>query len=416
MPASEPADPDASFPATPFFSTPQQRVALARERFFDEGVRPSGLVSETVIQSWTRCLGARRSPDERIAFDPVSKARIGSVLERNRQLLDAAQSDLCELEIALAGTSCKAFLTSPDGVIVHATPTAREEGGLMPIVARVGVVVGEDNIGTAAPGVVARTGEACVVNGAEHFFTGIGRMYCAAAPIRDARGEVAAVLDLSSEVGMFGFDAAAMVKVYATNIENRLLEAQSAERLLLRFQASPSLLFTPLEGLAAVDGQGRVRSVNASAASLLGQRRVLGDDVSVEALFGIDLEGLLDLSMSVRAWPQRVPSGLLLWIQVHSQGPAVRAPRIKDTSFAGWLPTPEGLPNEPAADATALDGLPSQAPAEAETLHDSNRALIESTLAACRGNVSRAARRLGVSRGLLYRRLAQWRDAGTADD
>jgi sigma-54 dependent transcriptional regulator, acetoin dehydrogenase operon transcriptional activator AcoR len=31
--------------------------------------------------------------------------------------------------------------------------------------------------------------------------------------------------------------------------------------------------------------------------------------------------------------------------------------------------------------------------------------IIERTLADCRGNISRAARRLGVSRGLLYRRL-----------
>ena len=43
------------------------------------------------------------------------------------------------------------------------------------------------------------------------------------------------------------------------------------------------------------------------------------------------------------------------------------------------------------------------------TLDHANRALIEATLAACDGNVSRAARRLGVSRGLLYRRLGEWR-------
>ena len=34
-------------PAQPFFSTPKQRLALARQRYFEEGVRPSGLVSES---------------------------------------------------------------------------------------------------------------------------------------------------------------------------------------------------------------------------------------------------------------------------------------------------------------------------------------------------------------------------------
>jgi transcriptional regulator of acetoin/glycerol metabolism len=41
---------------------------MAREQFFEEGQRPSGLVPEPVIQSWSRCMGSRRKPDERIEF------------------------------------------------------------------------------------------------------------------------------------------------------------------------------------------------------------------------------------------------------------------------------------------------------------------------------------------------------------
>ena len=47
------------------------------------------------------------------------------------------------------------------------------------------------------------------------------------------------------------------------------------------------------------------------------------------------------------------------------------------------------------------------------SLHEANRHLIDRTLAACQGNVSRAARELGVSRGLIYRRLRQ---AGAAPE
>ena len=58
-------------PSQLFFRTPEQRTALAREQFFEEGIRPSGVVSETVIQSWDRCrqLGYRR--DKLPALDPV---------------------------------------------------------------------------------------------------------------------------------------------------------------------------------------------------------------------------------------------------------------------------------------------------------------------------------------------------------
>src|SRR5450755_2375351 len=69
---------NAPLPAHPFFSTPEQRLALARERFFEQGIRPSGLVGEAVIQSWSRCVQARRDPGEAIAFNPVTESRIHS--------------------------------------------------------------------------------------------------------------------------------------------------------------------------------------------------------------------------------------------------------------------------------------------------------------------------------------------------
>lgn len=391
-----PVKPSASrrgegLPSAPFFATPEQRIALARERFFQDGVRPSGLVPELVIQSWTRCMGARRAPDEAVSFDPVSKARVSTVLARNRLLLEAARGELSELDAALAGTRCKALLTSHDGVVVHATPTDGSDGVLMPIITRVGVDLGESAIGTGAPGVAARTGEIALVHGAEHFFSGNSVMYCAAAPIRDARGDVAAVLDLSSEAEMFRFDAASMVNLYATAIENRLLAAQARSQLLLRFQASPSLLHTPLAALAAVNGDGRVAWLNGSGASLMGCERVPAWNARAEALFGLDVEGLLALSHHGRPQPLRLPSGLTLWVEARLDG---RAP-VEPVDAAAI---------EPAA-LEAADGSADAAPA---TLRDANRHLIEQTLAECKGNVSRTARRLGVSRGLLYRRLRAW--------
>ena len=73
-------------PAQPFFSTPQQRLALARQRYFEEGTRPSGLVSEGVIQSWSRCVQARRDPGEHIAFNPVTPSRVHSALARSEHI------------------------------------------------------------------------------------------------------------------------------------------------------------------------------------------------------------------------------------------------------------------------------------------------------------------------------------------
>lgn len=390
MPARYPSDPGQ--PAGPFFATPEQRAALARERFFEEGVRPSGLVPEPVIQSWSRCIGAHRQPDETVAFDPITRARIASALMRNRQLIEAASEDLAQLDAALAGTSVKAMLTSHDGVVVHATPTGSHEGTLLPMVARIGVDIGELSVGTGAPGVAARTGEVCIVRGSEHFFSCMSPLYCAAAPIRDASGDVVAALDLSSEAEMFRFDAGAMVKLYATAIENRLLTAQARSQLLLRFQTSPMLLPTPFVGLAAVRGDGRVAWLNGAGASLLGCERVPAWEARAEALFGLDVEQLLVRLHDGRPQPLRLPSGLTLWLEAQLD-PGVAAALLPSAALVPVAAEPEPLVPEPEPPAT---------------LRDANRSLIETTLRECNGNISRTARRLGVSRGLLYRRLRDW--------
>lgn len=182
--------PPAPLPSNPFYATRQDRVALARERYFERGERPSGLVSEPVLQSWTRCLGASRSPDEKISFDPVSKIRTATLLTHNRALIEAARDPIAELETVIAGSQARAMLTCSEGVVLIASRPTPGDGPLLLTAARVGVNIAEDAVGTGAPGVAVRTGEVCHVRGGEHFFRCLASLHCAAAPVRDASGRI----------------------------------------------------------------------------------------------------------------------------------------------------------------------------------------------------------------------------------
>ena len=390
-------DPSTALPAQPFFSTPQQRLTLARQRYFEEGVRPSGLVSESVIQSWSRCVQSHRNPVERIAFDPVTPSRIHSALIRSRLLLEAAAADLVQLETTLAGTTCTAILTDPQGVVVHATRSAADHGEvLLPLARRVGVNLDEAHVGTGAPGVTLRTGQACTVLGGEHFFSNLKVLHCAAAPIRDVRGQLAAVLDVSSESRPFGFDAAAVVALYATTIENQLLRAQSTEHIVVHLQTAPSLLGTPMEGLVGLDTHGRIAWINNVAARLLGV--VQGEaGLRVNEVFGLDPNRLARLTREGSASAHRLPNGLNLWLaaRMQSRDGAVRSFTLGAAATASPEPAPAAV--QPVA-----------AP-PAGTLRDNDRQLIAQAVQACGGNVSRAARALGVSRGRVYRHLKEAR-------
>lgn len=397
--------PGGNAPRQLFFQTAEQRTALARQMFFDEGVRPSGLVSEAVIQSWMRCMAARSKATQGVAFDPVTPSRLHSTLNRNRELLQAAGEELHSMEASLAGTDCRVLLTDPHGVIVHATqsPLAPRQP-ILQVASRVGVNIAEGAVGTTAPGIVVKTGQACTVTGAEHFYNCLGIFQCAAAPIHDVQGRLAAVLDVSVESRAFGFDAASVVGLYATSIENRLLQAQSRDHLVLSFQASPSLLGTPLEALAGITPDGHVAWLNGVGARLMG---ALPEARDAEMVFGLMLAELLDLVRCNVPKPARLPSGLGVWLRVRLQA-------LDGADFNHAV----GLALPAAAGLAVQDALPDAVapnpPAPEPTLGDYNRQLVETTLAACSGNIARAARTLGVSRGTLYRRLRRDAPQGAA--
>ncbi len=493
--------------ASPFFHTAEERVDEARQRYFERGVRPSGLVGDCVIQSWSRCLKAGRRPDEQPVFDPISRSRVSAVLERNQALLDAAAPEFDQLEAALAGTGCKPVLVDRRGIVVRAGP-----GGSSPLLdvsCRIGVDLGELNFGSTAPGISAFDDAACTVSGGEHFYGVLRQIHCAAAPIHNRAGQVVGVLDLSVEGRPFAFDASSLVRLSALAIENRLLAAPHREQVVVAFQTRASLLDTPFVALAAFDTHGRLAWSNPAAATLLptSGNGSMGSDrpidrqhpLDVRELFGVGMDVLLQLAAdtggagigngaghavgtngvdSVDGGRYRrdgsraivLPHGLLVWVRVVPPAATARSPRRApgDHGFgdpSALSPVEMSMAGAAAAadpgSVTSLESAPTGvAPSESEpagllgprdsehgrrtpgastadgtqrhasrdstdprtalaatstpdaaghcSLDAANRALIEATLQRHRGNVSKAARELGVSRGLLYRRLRAW--------
>lgn len=407
-----------------FYATKAERVELAKRRYFDEGLLPSGVVSEAVFQSWARCQRLHTRPSEEVVFQPVTTSRTHLALQKNRALHEAWLEELPQLQAILQTTSCAAMLTDATGVLIGASCAGRSHEHLMPVATRIGVNLSEEAVGTTAPGVVARTGQPVCVQGAEHFFDDVRAMNCAAAPIRDVRGRLAGVLDISSESIPFSFDVASVVGLYAGAIENRLLIAQAGEHLILRLQVAPSLLDSPMAGLIGIDTAGRLVWRNAIASRLLGLPPTEQQEAttSVETALGARISELASLPRSAAA-ALRLPNGLMVWARSEMRAPdghrdvvpafpsvAPNRPAAATASDLSLSPSPPPSVPEPGPAEAPARAAPSPTGANARdealiTLRDSDRDLIARALADCGGNVSKAARKLGVSRGLIYRRL-----------
>ncbi|MEY4979828.1 MAG: hypothetical protein RLZZ352_2098 [Pseudomonadota bacterium] len=395
-----------------FFDTHEDRVALARRRYFEEGQLPTGVVSDAVLQSWGQCLRAKRAATEKVEFQPVSVSRSHLALQKNALLCEAWRQELRALEAVIGATGCDAILTDASGVLIGVARRTDPSCKVLKAAHRIGVSLSEDLVGTTAPGLVIRTGKLAVVRGPEHFFEQVGHMHCAAAPIRDIHGRLIGVLDISSEGVPFRFDVTSVLGYFASAIENRLAMAQADEHLIVRLHIAEALLDTPLCGLVGLGLDGRLAWYNAAAASLLGLSGSASVGLSAQAVFDRTVSELLSMKGCTQLL--RFPNGLCAYVRCELQvrdgaqapmpvqpPPAQLAPApfttvpLAATPLA--QPMPEPSPAEPAPAQVGVSGL--------KTLRDADADLIARTLADCKGNVSEAARKLKVSRGLIYRHL-----------
>lgn len=409
-------------PRSSLYESRPARIELARRRYFEEGQVPTGVVNADVFESWARCLRLHGDPNERATFQPVTASRAQLALTKNRHLHQAWMAEVPRLESVLGSTSCAAMLTDATGVLIGSSCAGRSHEELMPVATRLGVDLSEDAVGTTAPGVAARTGRPVCVLGGEHFFDSVKEMHCAAAPIRDVRGHLAGVLDLSSESLPFSFDAATVAGLFAGAIENRLLVAQSTEHLVIRFQVAAELVDSPLVGLIGIGTDGLLAWQNGVARKLLSGPLASNDpsDRAGHVAHGLPLQRWASLPADGAA-PLTLPNGLLVWARADMRAPDGRRGLVPGARPSA-MPIPDSTPairhdappQAPVAsdvdirgDSSASAEVPSKSPAghAPQRLRESDLEVIERTIQACKGNMSAAAKRLGVSRGLIYRRL-----------
>jgi sigma-54 dependent transcriptional regulator, acetoin dehydrogenase operon transcriptional activator AcoR len=394
---------------SPFFVTREERVALARQRYFEEGILPTGVVSEAVFQSWARCHRSSQKPHDKIEFQPVSLSRSQLALQKNRTLHEAWLDEMPALGCALGSAHCSAILTDATGVLIGATPSAHLAHGIIPVAHRIGVNLSEEHVGTSAPGIVARTGKPASVLGAEHYANAVNTMYCTAAPIRNIQGQLAGILDISSEGVPFKFDPASVVGLYAASIENRLLVAQSQDLLIVKFQFLPAIIETPMVAMLGIDLSGQLVWLNSVASHLLGmsvnpeERQACSTEHIFDTHFG-QLASLVGQGFQ----SQRLRNGLHVFVTCELCKHGLQVTQTSDPAVRTPTTTPP-VPPAPATHTLDTRSAPNLHAAylPADSLRQADADLIRKCLAEHKGNVSQVAKRLKVSRGLIYRRLQE---------
>ena len=344
-----------------------------------------------LLRSWQRCRDAGMREHERVNFELVSRAMLADLDELHGALVRRARPETERLAHALRGTGCVVMLFNQRGVVIDRVCQESATPAVLLAASRKGVNVSERCVGTTAPAISIAEGVPYLVGRDAHFFANVRPFFCVAAPIDSPAGERLGALDITAYDNVPSFDIYGLVVDAAAAVENSLFQP-THERVVVRFHPRAELIGTPLEGLLAVDQDGSICGANRVAARLLCVPRqgLLGRafgelfDRRLQALFGrtcgprADLvEMLTHVGLQVMA---RFECG------VNEARPGLVWPQSQPTAAVG------------PAGAAALAAAPSGKMRELE-LH-----AIESTLIAFKGNVSAAARQLGISRNTIYRR------------
>ena len=355
----------------------QQALAAARQRFADGGTLAESLLAPSVRRSWERSRLAGVQPRQEPHYAPLASAHRRLEDPADRRLARCVREDLDQLWSAFGGRQWTLFCVNAQGMIV-----AQREHGLadVPVLRpiQVGRRLREIDIGTTAPACSLAEDAPALVRGNEHYLDRFAAVFCLSVPLHGLDGEVLGALDITGT----GERDAELLHGYfrqaALSSENRLM-LQHRPCHLLAVQHDARWLHSPLQGLLAIEEDGRVRAANRVARRLLGlPRRGPLPLLTLDALFAAaSANQRRRLLQSGPAHRVRIGEDSAVQVQ-YLRGPL--AARARVTAAVG-----------PAGAGPSLRARSAQQVREA--------------VAAQQGNITAAARQLGISRTTLYKHL-----------
>ncbi|WP_322080880.1 helix-turn-helix domain-containing protein [Burkholderia sp. BCC1972] len=369
-----------------------------RARFAAGEPLPEAALPASVARSWLRSRDAGLRPWQTARYE---MQREHDESRADRRLYRCVAQEIEPLWAAFGGSEWTIMCVNPHGTIIHARRSPQCDDALLtPIVAGRRIV--EPNIGTTAPSCVIHDGAEAVVAGAQHYLDELSRVFCLAVPLVGFNGEVIGALDITGIGRRNVVQLREPFRHASLSAEHRLY-AMLRDCHLLQVQFDPRWLGTPLAGVIALDAAGRVRAVSRLARQML-------DLAAVGPVAPYDLRQLFPGAtpaqqrrlLTPARTPQRIArdDGSHVWVRT------VRAPldRAATARHADVL--------EEAAD--LCHAVPAAGPQA--SLHEQSLDAIRRALDEHDGNVSAAARQLGISRTTLYAKLRQRDAAGIGRD
>ena len=299
-----------------------------------------------LVASWQRSSSLHKlDPEKRLPPNRLTMQELNEAQERMGLLLATSASGLDQLYLAVGDVGCSVILADQNGVAMARRGASQDDKTFDAWGLWTGTVWSEESEGTNGVGTCIVEKRPLTIHKDQHFRSKNTELSCIAAPIFDHEGELLAVIDVSS------------------------------------CRADLTAGFSRLISAAVVDAARRIETAHFSECFAGARILLAAAEAGGEALHE----------------PQ---SGAAL-IAVDSDDLVIGATRSARSIF--------GLSKESLQEPKPLASLSGQNVDQAREYLLADKRVILQAMASCGGNVSSAARSLGISRATLHRKLKKFK-------
>jgi len=253
------------------FLEKMNKIKKAWKRFITTGEINTLVVRLVIADSWKRCKLAKVDPYSKRPINPLNSKEINILLERNKQLIEVSWPILKMIGEMIRGSGFRVDLVDKDGYFLKIISDME----ILEESKKLGSVIGANRseliAGTNGIGIALSTGKPIQILGPEHYNVYHHDWTCSAAPIRNPKGNIIGVVNMSGNYRLLHKHTLGMVVGISNAIENAFKTEEKVLDLSINNKFLNTIIESISDGLIVIDKEGKITHLNSIAGKILGK-------------------------------------------------------------------------------------------------------------------------------------------------